>query len=55
MDDGGAGHDVIVLGHLVGDSLGDGVELNCLVVLRSVFRYVEVSLQAVTSGEVKES
>ena len=50
-DDGGAGHDVI----LVGDGLGDGVELDCLNVLRSLFRYVEVSPKTVTSAEVEES
>ena len=57
VDDGGAGHDVIVLGHLVGDSLGDGVVLDSLVELRSVLRvrYAEVSPQTVTSAEVEES
>ena len=55
MDDGGAGHDVIVLGDLVGDSLGDGVVLHSLVVFCSVFRYVEVSHQVLTSAELEES
>ena len=55
VDDGGAGHDVIVLGHLVGDSLGDGVVLHPLVVVCSVFRYVEVSHQVLTSAELEES
>ena len=50
-DDGGAGHDVI----LVADGLGDGVELDYLTVLRSLFRYVEVSPKTVTSTEVEES
>ena len=55
VDDGGAGHDVIVLGDLVGDSLGDGVVLHSLVVFCSVFRYVEVSHQVLTSAELEES
>ena len=55
VDDGGAGHDVIALGRLVGDSLGEGVVLHPLVELCSVFRYVEVSPQTLTSGEVEES
>ena len=54
-DDGGAGHDVIVLGCPIGDSLGDEVVLHSLVVLRSVLRRVEVSPQTVTSAEVEES
>ena len=55
VDDGGAGHDVIVLGDLVGDSLGDGVVLHPLAVVCSVFRYVEVSHQVLTSAELEES
>ena len=55
VDDGGAGHDIIALGRLVGDSLGEGVVLHPLVELCSVFRYVEVSPQTLTSGEVEEN
>ena len=55
MDDDGAGDNIMVLGHLVGDSIGGGIVLYCLVILSSVFRYVIVGIISVvlSTGEVE--
>ena len=56
MDDDGAGDNIMVLGHLVGDSIGGGIVLYCLVILSSVFRYVILGIISVvlSTGEVKK-
>ena len=55
MNDDSAGQDIMVLGHLVGDSLGAGIILHSLLIVSSVFRYFEVGLQGLTITNVEES
>ncbi len=45
VNDERTGRDIIVVGHLVGDSPGDGVVLHSLVIFSSMFRYVKVGHQ----------
>ena len=55
VNDDGAGQDIMVLGHLVGDSLGAGIVLHSLLIVSSMLRYFDVCHQGLTTTNVEES